>query len=170
MYRLVLMVVGAGALVGLLMPSPEPRKPLPEPLEAKAEARPSASSPARRWGDRETRIRRADDGHFYVDAIVNGRNIRFLVDTGATAVALTLEDARRVGAHVSPVSFEVVGTGASGPVRGQKLTLDRVELDGKSVSDVPAAAVEGLHVSLLGQTFLSEMEMVQMSGSEMIIR
>jgi len=85
-------------------------------------------------------------------------------------VALTLEDARRVGANVSPVSFEVVGTGASGPVRGQPLTLDRVELDGKTVSDVPAAAVEGLHVSLLGQTFLSEMEMVQMSGSEMIIR
>src|SRR5689334_9050019 len=52
-----------------------------------------------------TRIRRAPNGHFFVNALVNGQPVRFLVDTGATTVALTVEDARRVGVPFDQASF-----------------------------------------------------------------
>src|SRR5687768_6327358 len=78
-----------------------------------------------------TELERSPSGHFYTHAKVNGELVRFLVDTGATGVALTVEDAKRVGIKVDPSSFEVVGEGASGLVRGQLVTLDSVEVEGK---------------------------------------
>ena len=66
------------------------------------------------YGGREVVIERKSDGHFYADAMVNGQLVRFLVDTGATGVALTAKDARHVGIFFSPGEFTVVGKGASG--------------------------------------------------------
>src|SRR4051812_7172265 len=83
-----------------------------------------------------TELLRSDNGHFYTYAKGNGELVRFLVDTGAGGVALNAEDAERVGLKVDPASFEVVGEGASGPVRGKLVTIDSVEVDGKLVNDV----------------------------------
>jgi aspartyl protease family protein len=169
MVRALILVALIGAVIGMLMPQAQTAEVgmtghelAPAPISIRPKPVQTAS--------RETRVARADDGHFYVNALVNGQRVRFLVDTGATTVALTVDDARRVGAPFSTNEFDIVGAGASGAVRGQPIRLDRVELDGKRVRDVGGAVVEGLHVSLLGQTFLSRMEMVQMSGSEMRIR
>ena len=54
-----------------------------------------------------------------------------------------------------PAEFTVIGSGASGPVRGKDVTLDSVTIDGKEVRGVRGAILEGLDVSLLGQTYLS---------------
>ncbi len=116
-----------------------------------------------------TRIRRSPNGHFFVNALVNGQPVRFLVDTGATTVALTVEDARRAGVAVDPASFEIVAQGASGPVRGQALHLSSVELDGKERLHVSALVIEGGDISLLGQSYLSRLSNVQMRGEEMIL-
>src|ERR671913_1996463 len=62
-----------------------------------------------------TELERSSSGHFYTHAKVNGQLVRFLVDTGATGVALTVADAERVGIDVNPASFEIVGEGAAGP-------------------------------------------------------
>jgi len=121
-------------------------------------------------GTREVRIRRSEDGHFYVHAMVNGQLVRFLVDTGATQIALTLEDAERVGESFSPDGFEVVGSGASGPVYGQFIEIDSIELGGREVGNLPGAVVDKLDISLLGQAFLSRARSVQMNADEMIIR
>jgi aspartyl protease family protein len=67
-------------------------------------------------------IPRAPNGHFYVHATVNGQLVRFMVDTGASSVALTEEDARRIGESFSKDRYETVGTGASGPGRTEPLT------------------------------------------------
>ena len=120
-------------------------------------------------GTQQLRIPRSGDGHFYVHAMVNGQLVRFLVDTGATGIALTMEDAERIGAKVSPSSFEVVGSGASGPVRGQMLQIDSIELGGRQVANLRGAVLEGLGVSLLGQSFLSRTGGVQMDAEQMII-
>jgi aspartyl protease family protein len=117
-----------------------------------------------------TELERSSSGHFYTHAKVNGQLVRFLVDTGATGVALTVADAERVGIDVDPASFEIVGEGAAGPIRGQLVKLDSVEVEGKLVNDVSGAVLEGSNLSLLGQSYLTRMGEVQMSGEYMILR
>jgi aspartyl protease family protein len=64
----------------------------------------------------------------------------------------------------------VVGSGASGPVRGQQVMIDSVSLDGKEVRTLRGAVLEGLDVSLLGQAYLSRITSVTISGEEMVLR
>ena len=120
-------------------------------------------------GSRQLQVPRSGDGHFYVHAMVNGQLVRFLVDTGATEIALTAEDAERVGVPFSPKSYQVVGTGASGPVRGQMIRIDSIELGGRQVSNLRGAVLDGLDVSLLGQSFLTRTGGVEMNADQMII-
>ena len=120
-------------------------------------------------GTQQLRIPRSGDGHFYVHAMVNGQLVRFLVDTGATGIALTMEDAERVGVKVSPSSFQVVGSGASGPVMGQTFQIDSVELGGREVANLRGDVLQGLDISLLGQSFLTRTGGVEMHADEMII-
>jgi aspartyl protease family protein len=166
-------VIAVGIGIGLMIPA-EGRKedaPAPEaaPQAAAAVETAPAAAPSASWGG-ETRLKRAEGGHFYATALVNGQPVEFVVDTGATTVALTVEDARRIGIPVDPGSFEVIGSGASGPVRGQNVTIDRVSLDGKEVRTLRGAVLEGLEVSLLGQAYLSRIGSVTMSGGEMVLR
>lgn len=156
MQKALLPVILLGAGIGLMMPSA--KSPAPA-LAAVAEGQPE-----------ETLLERKDNGHFYVTADVNGHLVNFLVDTGASTVALTIEDAERLGVEFSRSAFTVVGTGASGPVRGQLVTLDSVVIDGKAVSQVDGAVIEGLDISLLGQAYLSRISSVQMSGDYMSLR
>ena len=117
-----------------------------------------------------TTLDRGPDGHFYADAQVNGITVHFLVDTGASGVALSAADARRVGLPFFQTEFTAVGRGASGEVRGKLVTLDRVTLGGKSVENVGGAILEGSEMSLLGQSFLSRMGTIEMTPDRMVIR
>jgi aspartyl protease family protein len=119
---------------------------------------------------RETVIDRGDNGHFTTVAEVNGEPIRFVVDTGATTVALTQDDARRAGVAFDTSQFAVIGKGASGDVRGQEVTLRDVELEGKRVDDVRAVVLDGLGVSLLGQNYLRHLDTVSISGDRMTLK
>ena len=118
----------------------------------------------------ETALERRSNGHFYVTASVNGEPVEFVVDTGASTVALTIKDAERIGIPFDPADFEIIGTGASGPVRGARVTLDSVDIDGKDVNHVEGAVLKGLEVSLLGQSYLSQIGGVEMGGDEMVLR
>ena len=115
-------------------------------------------------------LRRQPAGHFLADGRVNGQTVSFVVDTGATAVALTVADARRIGVPFDPAEFVTIGVGASGPVRGQFVRLDRVEVAGREARRVQGAVIEGLTVSLLGQSYLSELEEVSLRGDRMVLR
>lgn len=115
-------------------------------------------------------LRRAADGHFYANTTVNGQPVAMLVDTGASTVALTIGDAQRLGLAIDPATFQVVGTGASGPVRGAAVMLDGVTLAHRQIGPIAAVVLEGLDRSLLGQTFLSRMDSVQIAGDTMTLR
>ena len=117
-----------------------------------------------------TTLERSDNGHYYADAQVNGASVHFLVDTGATGVALTQDDARKAGIAFSPYEFEVIGSGASGPVKGKLVMIDRVTLGGKTVENVEGAILEGADMSLLGQSFLNRLGSVEMRGNTMVLR
>lgn len=117
-----------------------------------------------------TELRRAGDGHFYAGVTVGGRPMTMLVDTGASVVALTGADARAAGLHWNPAQLAVVAQGASGPIRGVALTLDRVTLGGHEVHNVEAVIIpEGLPISLLGQSFLATIEPVRIEKDRMLL-
>jgi aspartyl protease family protein len=171
MMRPLLVVIAIGAGIGLLVPTGESNAPASK-AKAEATAPDSRTEPEPGWRPPavETRLQRGPSGHFYATASVNGVETEFIVDTGASTVALTMDDARRIGIAVDPSRFTIVGTGASGPVHGQVVQIDRISLDGKEVTGLRALVLEGLGVSLLGQSYLSRISGVTMTGDEMILR
>jgi len=168
-----LIIIFVGTLVGALMPSSPPSGG-DEKREAisVSEPRESASSDQTTVdpGSGTISLAREPDGHFYADARVNGAAIRFLVDTGASGIALSEADARSAGLAYNPGQAEVIGTGASGEVRGQFVRLNRVELGLKAVNDTPAVVLESGDRSLLGQSFLSQFGSVEIHGDTMVLR
>jgi len=114
-------------------------------------------------------LHREWDGHFYADTQINGSSIRMLVDTGATGIALSRDDARKAGIGISIGMPNVVGQGAGGDVKGELVTLDRVALGGETAESVPAIVLDGGHKSLLGQTFLSKFASVEIRGDTMVL-
>jgi aspartyl protease family protein len=166
MQKLFLTTIAIGAFVGWAMPSGKPaRAPAPAAAAAAAPAPKAIFASAVASGP--TILERSPSGHFFVDAEVNNDLVHFVVDTGATMVALTVDDARRLGIPFSESDFTVVGRGASGDARGMPIVLDRISVGGKEVRQVPAAIIQDLDVSLLGQTYLTRLASVQMTGDQM---
>lgn len=126
---------------------------------------PVATTPDRRRSIDRT-ILRARDGLFYVNASVNGKAVRFIVDTGSNIVVLTKSDAARIGMVPSSdgAALQTVG-GASAMQRG---SVDHLVVAGQSITDVDAAAVDsGLAVSLLGQSALSRLQSLRFEGDRL---
>ena len=116
------------------------------------------------------KLSRQSDGHFYASITVDSQDLNVLVDTGASIVALTGDDARSLGLDWSSSEIAPIGRGASGDVYGVPVTLDSVELDGIRASNVSAVIIpEGLDVTLLGQSFLSQVERVEIAGDSMVL-
>ena len=159
MLRLFFFCLAATWVIGLMLPS---RNAFPkgEPLR---ETTPSEAP-------HDTELQREANGHFYVHAKVNGQLVRFVVDTGATVVALTREDAERVGLNIDPANFQIIGEGASGAVSGQNVKIGSIEVDGKLANDVEGVVLSDSSMSLLGQSYLSRLGEVKMSGEYMILR
>ena len=123
-----------------------------------------------RWSAGETVLPRSSDGHFYADATVNGRGVDFLVDTGASVVALTGTDARAVGLDWNDGDIREIARGANGPVYGISVTIDTLQLGGHEARNVRAIVVpEGLEISLLGQNFLSTVNPVRIEENRMVL-
>jgi len=113
-------------------------------------------------------IERAPDGQFYLDAQVNGAQVHFLVDTGASMVALTAADAQRAG--IALPSQRATAQGAGGSVEIIPVTIDRVAAGPLEARNVDGAVARDLPISLLGQSFLSRVGTVQISGDHMVLR
>ena len=156
-------------LVGVVFFAPgldtvEPTPPDPSVIP---EARPAAATPAGN-GLAAQQLERAADGHFYAEAQVNGARIRFLVDTGASIVALTPADAQRAG--IATGSERAKAIGAGGQVEVVPVTIDRIAIGPLSATGVRGAIADGLPVSLLGQSFLSRVGSVEIRGERMVLR
>ena len=166
------MVIIVGAGLGLLLPNGEPQPAQPEAaaeMAVSSSAPPQVAKAAVPWRA-ETRLTPTPSGHFRTMALVNGQPVDFIVDTGATTIALTVDDARRIGIAVDPSSFTEVGVGAGGPVRGQEARIDTVSVDGREVRGLTGVVLEGLGTSLLGQSYLNRIGEVRMTGGVMILR
>ena len=111
------------------------------------------------------------NGHYAADADINGRHISLMVDTGASLVVLTYEDAERAGVFVGASDFNAVSQTANGLARNAVVTLDEVCVESVCVNDVKAMVAERgrLHVSLLGMTYLGRLRRVDMQSGRLTL-
>jgi len=107
-------------------------------------------------------LRARDDGHVVVTAFVNDVPVRFLVDTGATTVALTPQDATRAGV-AGGLNYSVAIATANGMSRAAPVMLRGVRISTLEVNDVNAEVMQAQGgISLLGQSFLNRLRSYQM--------
>ena len=109
-------------------------------------------------------------GHFQVDAQVDGGRLSFMVDTGASVIALTASDAARLGIHPSLGEFVAEVRTANGTVRAAPTQLDAVEVGDLVVRDVAAVVLpdEALSDNLLGLSFLSRLRRFEYSDGKLV--
>lgn len=105
-------------------------------------------------------------GHFQTNVQVDGRAIDFLVDTGASSIALRESDAARLGIHPKATEYNVIMQTANGIGRAARVRLNRVELKGITIYDVQAVVVPdtALSTNLLGMSFLSRVKWTHEHG------
>ncbi|WP_299359186.1 TIGR02281 family clan AA aspartic protease [uncultured Paracoccus sp.] len=110
------------------------------------------------------------DGHFHLTAHLNDVPVRFVVDTGASAVALRQKDAERVGIALDDLAFAGVAQTANGVVETASVVIDRFSIGDISDERVPAIVLRGeLDRSLLGMSYLRRFARVGFEGDRMIL-
>jgi aspartyl protease family protein len=119
----------------------------------------------------QVQIDREGDSHFYVTADINGRSVRMMVDSGASMIALTRNDAELIGIDVDRLPALGSANTAGGVVPIRPVELDRVRVEGLEVAGVQAAVIDAdMPTSLLGQSFLSRLQGVTVEGDRMTLR
>ncbi len=120
----------------------------------------------------QVRLKASHYGHFITDADINGRSVKVMVDTGASMVAMTYEDAARAGIYLNHSDFTHRVNTANGVARVAPVTLHSVSIGGIKVRNVRAAVSEQgrLKTTLLGMTFLSRLDRVDMRSGELILQ
>jgi aspartyl protease family protein len=119
-----------------------------------------------------TELKADQSGHFVTDADINGRSVRVLVDTGATVVALSYEDASDIGLRPGNLEFNVPVSTANGVAQAARVKLDQVAIDGIEVEDVeglvlPRGALRG---TLLGMSFLGRLGSFRVEDGVLYLR
>lgn len=168
--RLSLLWVGVSIVFALVMSNRSALLPGPPAASAPAPQAAAASPPAKPAAQGDRLVFLADQrGHFVLDVAVNGAPLRMLVDTGATFVALTPQDARAAGFSPRDLAFVGAARTAGGVVRVAPITLSEVSLDQVSIYDVRAAVIENLGMSLLGMSFLDRLKGYEMRDGKLYI-
>jgi aspartyl protease family protein len=175
-----------GAVVALATAAPPPTRAQQSPpltprfgeTKAEFEARqrglpPPPPAPMQPSADTSSVTLAADpSGHFFVEPTVNGARMRMMVDTGATSIALTQDDARRIGIRPSGADFTARSRTANGVTPVAPVMLREVAIGGISVRDVPAVVHSGnaLQFSLLGMSFLSKLSHFEVTRGRLTLK
>jgi aspartyl protease family protein len=119
-----------------------------------------------------TELKAAGHGHFIASADINNRAVSVLVDTGASVVALSYEDAEKVGLRPGSLSYDVAVSTANGIAKAAPVMLREVEIDNVRVRDVqglvmPRGAMRG---TLLGMSFLSRLQSFSVQNGRLILK
>jgi len=120
---------------------------------------------------REVRIMRDNHGSYFTVGSINGRNVDMLLDTGASAVAMSSVEAKRLGIQYWLSGQKTMVSTASGSAKAYAITLDRVQVGPISLNGVRALVMEGgsPREVLLGMSFLNRVEM-ENSSNVMVLR
>ncbi len=165
-------VLGFAALVA---PSSSDDEVISAPTKSKSpwskgSSQSSGKSAGSDWYAGDHTLSRQPDGHFYASATVDGVPVHMMVDTGASVIALTGSDASAIGIRWDDSQVRHIGQGANGAVYGVNTVLDEVEIGGMVRRNVSAVVIpQGLGVSLLGQSYLSQIGAVEIADDRMIM-
>jgi aspartyl protease family protein len=160
-----LCAVGAAQWLNGLGDSPAPHRAAAAIMTAASTQ--SAGTPGE---DGSASIAKSGDGHFWADAQVDGHPVHFLIDTGATAVALTAADARNLGIDPDNLTYSYTVMTANGPGRAAHVKLGVVSVGNAQVADVDAFVIDkGLQTSLLGMTYLGRLSKFEASQDAMVL-
>jgi aspartyl protease family protein len=116
-------------------------------------------------------VARGRDGHFGVDAVIGGRRVPFLVDTGASIVVLKADDAARLGITPSNRDRVVRMQTANGIVQARQVRLASIEIGSLVVQDVDAVVMPAgkLGQNLLGMSFLSRLRRYEFRSGQLVM-
>lgn len=116
-------------------------------------------------------LRAGTGRHFRAFAEMNGQRVQVLIDTGATDVALTKDDARRIGIDPETLSYTIPYRTANGTSFGAPVRIASIKIGDIIVDDVPGHVAAGdLGQSLLGMSFLRRLSSFEVRGDEMVLR
>jgi len=143
----------------------------PAPQAARADTALASPAPASVPPEPAATIRKAPDGEYWANGVVNGANVRFLVDTGASAVALTPDDARKLGFDMAALDYGYRVVTAGGSTRAAAVKLASVTVAGAKLRDVDALVIEkGLDTSLLGMSYLGRLASFQATREALVLQ
>ena len=146
---------------------------LPRPNSIAAVDGPRATAPAPSSSARggTVELRAGQNGHFTASADINGRSIDVMVDTGASIVALTWEDAERAGIFVRASDFTHSVNTANGVARVAPVMIDSVSIGDIAVRDVRGVVAErgNLTTTLLGMSFLGKLSRAEMRRGSLVL-
>lgn len=125
--------------------------------------------PAR--GGRSIEIPRDGRGHFQTDARIDGQHIGFMVDTGASVIALNETSAARIGVRPAPRDYTADVSTANGKIKGARTRIAMVDVGGIVVRDVDALVLpdEALSENLLGLSFLGKLKRFEFAGGKLLL-
>jgi aspartyl protease family protein len=144
----------------------------PQPAAMAAQPAAMAAQPvARTIGSRSVLVPRDPRGHFEVDARVDGRRLNFVIDTGASVIALTAGDAATLGIHPAEREYTALVKTANGIVRAAPVDLDRVEIEDITLRDVAAIVLPSgaLSDNLLGMSFLTRLHRWEFADGKLVL-
>jgi aspartyl protease family protein len=121
---------------------------------------------------RTVEIGRANDGDFGVRAQINGARVQMVLDTGASSVVLTRDDAKAAGLPLEVLNYTVNIDTANGRAKAAPVTLDRVTIGGLEERSIEALVAQPgqLKISLLGMSFLNRLQSWQVSGDRLTLQ
>jgi aspartyl protease family protein len=134
-------------------------------------AHPLTSSDATLSNSRSVVISPGRNGHFQVEGRIDGRRLNFMVDTGASVIALTERDAASLGIHPAERDYVAAVRTANGVVRAAPVELNIVEIDDLIVHNVAAMVLPdgALSDNLLGLSFLSRLHRFEYSDGKLVL-
>jgi aspartyl protease family protein len=143
----------------------------PVPASANATTRKASAETVAQAGIRSLSIPRDSRGHFQTDGRIDGQRIDFMIDTGASLVALNEKSAARFGLRPSRGDYNATVTTANGTIKAARTRLAMVELGGLVVRDVDAMVLpdEALSENLLGLSFLSKLKRFEYANGKMVL-
>jgi len=144
----------------------------PTPASATTVARgATAGPPATQAGGRSLGIARDGRGHFLTEGRIEGQRIGFMIDTGASVVALNETSAARFGLRPSRGDYNATVTTANGTVKAARTRLAMVDVGGLVVRDVEAMVLpdQALSENLLGLSFLSKLKRFEYANGQLVL-
>lgn len=162
-----LVLAAAGFVGNHLGRDEQPAKAKPSPSIASATV---GNAPASSAG-RSVTIPRDARGHFQVGGRIDGRRVDFMVDTGASVIALTEREAGRLGIRPARSDYNAQVKTANGTVKAAPVVLRSVDIDGLVVRNVQALVVPGdaLSENLLGLSYLTKLKRFEYANGRLVL-